>query len=66
MTNTAEWTPLFKLALKILSKEKILKNQWSFGGGTALMTYYNHRRSRDIDIFFRDAQLLTRFSPQGA
>ncbi len=64
MTKSAEWIPLFKLALKILSNEKVLKSQWSFGGGTALMTYYNHRKSKDVDIFLRDVQLLTRFTPR--
>lgn len=64
MTKSAEWVPLFKLAIKILSNEKVLKSQWSFGGGTALMTYYNHRRSKDIDIFLRDVQLLTKFTPR--
>ncbi len=28
------------------------------------MTYYNHRKSKDIDIFLRDVQLLTRFTPR--
>lgn len=64
MTKSAEWVPLFKLAVRFLSNEKVLKSQWSFGGGTALMTYYNHRRSKDIDIFLRDVQLLTRFTPR--
>lgn len=64
MTKSDEWVPLFKLAIKILSNEKVLKSQWSFGGGTALMTYYNHRRSKDIDIFLRDVQLLTKFTPR--
>jgi hypothetical protein len=64
MTKPAEWVPLFKLAIKILSNEKVLKSQWSFGGGTALMTYYNHRKSKDIDIFLRDVQLLTKFTPR--
>ncbi len=64
MTKLAEWLPLFKLALNILSKERVPGTQWSFGGGTALMTYYNHRRSKDIDIFLRDVQLLTRFTPR--
>jgi len=59
-----DWMPLFKFALKILSREKVLKSQWSFGGGTALMTYYNHRKSKDIDIFLRDVQLLTKFTPR--
>jgi len=64
MMKSAEWIPLFKLAIRILSNEKILKSQWSFGGGTALMTYYNHRKSKDVDIFLRDVQLLTRFTPR--
>lgn len=64
MTKPAEWVPLFKLAIRILSNEKVLKSQWSFGGGTALMTYYNHRKSKDVDIFLRDVQLLTRFTPR--
>ena len=64
MIDSSEWLPLFKLAVKILSREKIPNNQWSFGGGTALMLYYNHRRSKDIDIFLRDVQLLTRFTPR--
>jgi len=64
MNKSAEWLPLFKFAMKFLANEKIPKTQWSFGGGTALMTYYNHRRSKDIDIFLRDVQLLTRFTPR--
>ncbi len=64
MTRPAEWLPLFKLALRILSRERIPNSQWSFGGGTALMTYYNHRRSKDVDIFLHDVQLLTRFTPR--
>jgi hypothetical protein len=62
--KSSDWLPLFKFALKILSQEKVLKSQWSFGGGTALMTYYNHRKSKDIDIFLRDVQLLTKFTPR--
>ena len=37
---------------------------WTFGGGTALMLLYEHRRSRDIDIFLRDPQYLTALSPR--
>ena len=64
MIESADWLYLLKLALKILSREKIPNSQWSFGGGTALMTYYNHRKSKDIDIFLRDVQFLTRFTPR--
>ncbi len=64
MESSPDWLYVFRLALKILSHENIPKSQWSFGGGTALMTYYNHRKSKDIDIFLHDVQLLTRFSPR--
>ena len=37
---------------------------WTFGGGTALMFLYGHRRSRDIDIFLRDPRYLTALSPR--
>ena len=37
---------------------------WTFGGGTALMLLYEHRRSKDIDIFLRDPQYLTALSPR--
>jgi hypothetical protein len=39
-------------------------DDWTFGGGTALMLHYEHRISRDIDIFLRDPQLLTRLTPR--
>ncbi|CCV09576.1 hypothetical protein MESS2_p70010 [Mesorhizobium metallidurans STM 2683] len=32
--------------------------EWSFGGGTAMMIQIGHRKSRDIDIFLDDPQLL--------
>jgi len=38
--------------------------EWSFGGGTAMMLEYHHRKSKDIDIFLRDAQHLSLFSPR--
>lgn len=37
---------------------------WIFGGGTALMVQTMHRRSKDIDIFFPDAQYLSILSPK--
>jgi hypothetical protein len=37
---------------------------WTFGGGTVLMLRYEHRLSRDVDIFLRDAQALTALSPR--
>lgn len=40
-----------------------LKN-WTLGGGTVLMFYYQHRKSKDIDIFFNDPQYLNYFNPK--
>ncbi len=37
---------------------------WTFGGGTALMLRYQHRRSKDIDIFVPDPQCLGHVSPR--
>ena len=31
---------------------------WTFGGGTVLMFRYQHRLSKDIDIFVPDPQYL--------
>jgi nucleotidyltransferase AbiEii toxin of type IV toxin-antitoxin system len=37
---------------------------WTFGDGTALMLRYQHRRSKDIDIFVPDPQYLGYLSPR--
>jgi len=37
---------------------------WTFGGGTVLMLRYQHRRSRDIDIFVPDPQYLGYVCPR--
>lgn len=37
---------------------------WTFGGGTVLMLRYNHRLSKDIDIFVPDPQYLGYVSPR--
>ncbi len=44
--------------------EKGPKCHWSFGGGSALECWINHRKSEDIDIFLSDLQLLPYFSPK--
>lgn len=38
--------------------------RWSLGGGTALMLHLHHRRSRDIDVFLNDVQMLGYLSPR--
>ncbi len=37
---------------------------WTFGGGTVLMLRYQHRRSKDIDIFVPDPQYLGHVTPR--
>jgi predicted nucleotidyltransferase component of viral defense system len=64
MTNNQVWEILFRYAVKRLNATGLPKKMWSFGGGTVLMLKYNHRLSRDIDIFFRDRQLLNAISPR--
>ena len=37
---------------------------WSFGGGTAIRLFYDHRESRDIDIFVTDPAVISGLSPR--
>lgn len=50
---------------KTISKNdfSFLREDISFGGGTALMVQINHRESYDIDLFLNDAQLLNYLNP---
>lgn len=59
-----QWENLFKAALRHIQAAKIPGHVWKFGGGTVLMLNWQHRVSRDIDIFISDPQLLTYFSPR--
>jgi len=38
--------------------------RWSFGGGTAMRLFYDHRLSRDIDIFVTDPSVISGLSPR--
>jgi len=59
-----DWKELLRKAVKILEYAGISFEDWSFGGGTALMLYYRHRESKDIDIFFTNPQFLPIVSPR--
>ena len=37
--------------------------KWSFGGGSSLAVFYDHRVSRDVDIFLASTDVLTALSP---
>jgi hypothetical protein len=58
------WINLFQKAIGILENAGIAENEWSFGGGSALSLYYNHRESFDVDIFLTDAQHLLLVTPR--
>lgn len=51
-------------AMNILKAAHVKINEWAVGGGTVLAYYYNHRISKDIDIFINDIQLLGYLSPR--
>ena len=56
--NTDSWKYLFAAAMQQIKQSKLPPSMWTFGGGTVLMHKFNHRCSKDIDIFFSDRQLL--------
>ena len=50
---TGHWPDLFSMPLSIIdqaAKARIAVDDWTFGGGTALMLQIDHRDSHDIDI----------------
>lgn len=60
------WTSLFRTACRLIEEvnaEHLIIDDWSFGGGTAMMIQIDHRESRDVDIFLPDAQLLAYLDP---
>lgn len=60
-----DWEKLLLRAYSCIDyASKTADLEWSFGGGTAMMIEYQHRKSKDIDIFLRDVQHLTLFSPR--
>ena len=59
-----EWFQLLKFAVDVLEKTGINRDMWTWGGGSALAYRFRHRRSRDIDIFLKDVQLLPALSPR--
>lgn len=61
------WTKLLHKAdalLRALPSRGIPVPTATLGGGVALMLAFGHRRSRDIDLFLSDPQLLPALSPR--
>jgi predicted nucleotidyltransferase component of viral defense system len=61
------WKDLMPHALSIIEDIKAHGTPnpfWTFGGGTVLMLRYQHRLSKDIDIFVPDPQYLGYVTPR--
>jgi hypothetical protein len=63
----SDWARLFRIACTLIQQvnaEQILIDDWTLGGGTAMMLQIDHRESHDVDIFLNDPQLLSLLDPQ--
>lgn len=64
MTNfdrPSRWDDLLTEADTIIdhvNREHTILDNWTFGGGTAMMLQIDHRESHDVDLFLDDPQLL--------
>ncbi len=61
------WIGLLQHAFRLLDdihRNGIKDPFWTFGGGTVLMLRYQHRMSKDIDIFVPDPQYIGFVSPR--
>jgi hypothetical protein len=63
-SDLSGWKELLTTAIDFLVSARIPPSDWAFGGGTVLMINYNHRVSKDVDIFVHDVQYLPRLSPR--
>src|SRR3546814_18377632 len=59
---TSDWQGLLRDAIRLLDTLKE-PPKWTFGGGTALAVFYEHRISYDVDIFLSNAEAVTDLSP---
>lgn len=67
MADQKTWEGLFKDALRLVKEIQTHGTKdlhWTFGGGTVLMRRYQHRLSKDIDIFVPDPQALNYVTPR--
>lgn len=63
----SRWPDLFEAAMSIIDQANeagICIDDWTFGGGTALMLQIGHRESHDIDLFITDPQYLPYLNPE--
>jgi hypothetical protein len=63
----AHWARLLRTARSLIRQvnaaQPVIDN-WTLGGGTAMMLQIEHRESRDIDIFLSDPQQLPFLDPR--
>jgi hypothetical protein len=62
-----DWARLFRVACALIRQvnaKEVIIDDWTFGGGTAMMLQIDHRESHDVDIFLPDPQLLPFLNPQ--
>ena len=67
MADEKTWEGLFQNALRLVDEIHTHGTKhlyWTFGGGTVLMRKYQHRLSKDIDIFVPDPQALNYVNPR--
>lgn len=60
------WAQMLPEALRLMAsvESMIVGASWTLGGGTVLMLRYDHRASKDIDIFVPDPQYLGYVTPR--
>lgn len=59
---TSDWRGLLRDAIVLIDTLNDV-TRWSFGGGTSLAVFYEHRVSYDVDIFVANSNTLTELSP---
>ncbi|MCP4070930.1 MAG: nucleotidyl transferase AbiEii/AbiGii toxin family protein [Hyphomicrobiales bacterium] len=64
---SSPWQRLLPVAYELIDQVNHaypLIDNWTFGGGTAMLLQINHRESHDIDLFLSDPQQLSLFNPE--
>ena len=66
LARPGAWRSLWGPALTLMAHLERESNEplWTFGGGTVLMLRYEHRQSKDIDLFVPDPQYLGYLTPR--
>lgn len=66
-SRTSHWDHLFSIALDLIHQIELKDaplDDWTLGGGTAMMLQIGHRESHDIDIFFSNPGVLGYLNPE--